>query len=450
MPDPARSTTSADQASGTHSGNGRGERPRRRRRRRANAVSLPASANIKLTLLIVSVGVVLGTLIYSHNLVTQLRQREFQVARLFSSAVVYYTNQEMSDDSLYNMITHYVQTSEVPVIMTDNHNVPVVRNFHANNWNVPYDSTLDSSRQVAALREEMSVMDQQYVPIPVYYYNKERRDSVVTQYIHYGNSLVLGKIESLPFIQLLLGAVVVFIGYISFSYLKRSEQSNIWVGMARETAHQLGTPLSSLLGWSELLRLSAREPQEVEKIAGEIDRDIERLNRIAVRFSKIGAIPDLKPENIVQLIAEVMNYFEGRLPKLRKNIRLELDTDEDEIIVPVNRELFEWVMENLVKNAFEAIESPEGLIRVHIHRTMRKDGVLIDVTDTGKGITARNKNDVFRPGYSTKKRGWGLGLSLARRIIQEYHHGRLLVKESVPGKGTTFRIRLGEKPRKAA
>jgi signal transduction histidine kinase len=431
------------------SGNGE-RRFRRPRRRRSATVRLPASANIKLTLLIVSIAVVLGTLFYSHNLVTQLRVREYQVARLFSGAVKYYANSEVIDDSLYNMITHYVQSSEVPVVMTDNHNVPVVRNFHANNWNVTFDSTLDSAHQVAALREEMREMDQEYDPIPVYYYDKQSRDSIITQYIHYGNSLVLGKIESLPFIQLLLGAVVVFIGYISFSYLKRSEQSNIWVGMARETAHQLGTPLSSLLGWTELLRLSSDQPPEVTKIASEIERDIERLNRIAVRFSKIGAIPDLKPENVVQLIADVMNYFEGRLPKLRKNIRLELDTEEDEVILPINRELFEWVMENLVKNAYEAIEGSEGLIRVHIHRPLRKEGILIDIHDTGKGITARNKNDVFRPGYSTKKRGWGLGLSLARRIIQEYHHGRLFVKESLPGKGTTFRIRLGERTPKAS
>jgi hypothetical protein len=248
--------------------------------------------------------------------------------------------------------------------------------------------------------------------------------------------------------------VVVAIGYLTFSYLKRSEQSNIWVGMAKETAHQLGTPLSSLLGWAEMLRLSASEPDEVKKIAEEIDRDIERLNRITVRFSKIGSVPDLKPQNIVQVVAEVMSYFEGRnmvahaagmiakAPPLRKNIKLELVTDEDEILIKINRELFEWVIENLIKNAYEAIEGAEGAIQVNINHAPRREAVFIDVADTGKGITLRKKNDVFRPGYSTKKRGWGLGLSLARRIIQEYHHGKLFVKESQPGKGTTFRIRL--------
>ncbi len=150
----------------------------------------------------------------------------------------------------------------------------------------------------------------------------------------------------------------------------------------------------------------------------------------------------------MQVVAEVMSYFEGRgivatTPQLRKNIKLELLTDEDEILVKINRELFEWVIENLIKNAYEAIEGSEGSIQVSIHKTPRQEAVFIDVTDTGKGILLRKKNDVFRPGYSTKKRGWGLGLSLALRIIQEYHHGKLFVKETQPGRGTTFRIRLG-------
>jgi len=414
----------------------------RRRVRRRTTTRLPRTANIKLGLLITSVVIVLGTLYYSHNLVEQLREREYRVVQLFSTAVKYYDVTPTADDSLYRMITHYAMSSGVPVILTDQHDVPNVHRFLETNWNVPYDSTLDSGRQVSFLREQMLEMDRAYPKIVIDYYDSTAHRNIVTNYLHYGNSLVLAKIESLPFIQLLLGAVIVFIGYLSFSYLKRSEQSNIWVGMAKETAHQLGTPLSSLLGWAELLRMSSTDPMEVEKIASEIDRDIERLNRIATRFSKIGSVPDLKPQNVVAIVADVMHYFEGRMPQLRKNIRLEMETDRDEILLRLNRELFEWVLENLIKNAYEAIESNEGMIRVHIHPGVRPEIVLIDVTDTGKGITLRKKNDVFRPGYSTKKRGWGLGLSLSRRIIQEYHHGRLFVKESTPGKGTTFRIRL--------
>ena len=446
---------------------GRETRGQKRTRRLSR---LPRSANIKLALLIASVLVVLGTLLYAHSLVTQLRQREFLVVKLFSDAVKYYSNSTQTpDDSLYRMITHYAMSSDVPVILTDRHDNPSARHFNETNWNVPHDTTLDSSHQVAFLREQMQEMDAVYPRIAIYFRDSATHRDEVIEYLHYGNSLVLAKIESLPYIQLLLGLVVVVVGYLSFSYLKKSEQSNIWVGMAKETAHQLGTPLSSLLGWAEMLRLSAREPNEVEKIAGEIDRDIERLNRITVRFSKIGSVPDLKVHNVVQIVAEVMSYFEGRMPQLRKNIRLELISEEDEILVKINRELFEWVIENLIKNAYEAIEGPEGSIVVHIHSphppaspmmlpSLKSRGdeqsgtssfsrggqgvVLIDVTDTGKGILLRKKNDVFRPGYSTKKRGWGLGLSLARRIIQEYHHGRLFVKESQPGKGTTFRIRL--------
>lgn len=420
-----------------------------RETRGVGASRLPRSANIKLALLAASVLIVLGTLLYAHSLVTQLRDREYRVVKLFSESVKYYTNaEETPDDSLYRMIIHYARSSEVPVILTDRHDDPSVRHFNETNWNVPYDSSLDSSAQLAFLREEMREMDRVYHPIPVYFHDSAERPDMVTEYIHYGNSLVLSKIESLPYEQLLLGMVVVVIGYLSFSYLKRSEQSNIWVGMAKETAHQLGTPLSSLLGWAEMLRLSATQPQEVENISREIDRDVERLNRVTVRFSKIGSVPDLRLQNVVQVVAEVMSYFEGRgivatTPQLRKNIKLELLTDEDEILVKINRELFEWVIENLIKNAYEAIEGSEGSIQVSIHKTPRQEAVFIDVTDTGKGILLRKKNDVFRPGYSTKKRGWGLGLSLALRIIQEYHHGKLFVKETQPGRGTTFRIRLG-------
>jgi nitrogen-specific signal transduction histidine kinase len=421
---------------------------RRENSRGVGGARLPRSANIKLALLAASVLIVIGTLFYAHRLVTQLRDREYRVVKLFSDAVKYYKNSAQTpDDSLYRMILHYARSSDVPVILTDSHDAPSVRHFDETNWNVPWDPMLDSAKQFAFLREEMREMDRVYRPITFMIYDSAEHREVVTDYLHYGNSLVLSKIESLPYIQLLLGMVVVVIGYLSFSYLKRSEQSNIWVGMAKETAHQLGTPLSSLLGWAEMLRLSANEPEEVKNIAGEIDRDIERLNRITVRFSKIGAVPDLKPQNVVQVVAEVMSYFEGRnmktsTPQLRKNIKLELVTEEDEILVQINRELFEWVIENLIKNAYEAIEGPEGSIQVNIQIAPRREAVFIDVTDTGKGIALRKKNDVFRPGYSTKKRGWGLGLSLAQRIIQEYHHGKLFVKESQPGKGTTFRIRL--------
>jgi signal transduction histidine kinase len=409
---------------------------------------LPASTNIKIGLLFVSVLIVLGSLLYSSQLVDQLRKREYHVAQLFAQATDYNVNADQPNDSLYRMIVDFARLSEVPIILTDTRDQPTLQHFEKFNLNVAFDSTRDSASNLSQLKRQIASMDREYQPIKIFYITPGTQDTFITNYIHYGNSLVLDEIESLPLIQLLLGTVIVIIGYLSFSYLKRSEQSNIWVGMAKETAHQLGTPLSSLLGWAEFLRLSSDQPHEVQKIAGEIERDIERLNRIAVRFSKIGSVPDLKPQNLVAIISDVMNYFEGRMPHLRRNIRLELDSHEDEIIVPVNRELFEWVMENLIKNAFEAVESKEGLIKVQIER-VRGDQVMVDVSDTGKGFEMRRRKDVFRPGFSTKARGWGLGLSLARRIIEDYHHGKLFVKESAPGKGTTFRMKLPLHERKA-
>ena len=255
-------------------------RPRRKRKRN----SLPTSANIKLFLLFVSILIVLGSLLYSSQLVDQLRTRERSVVQLFAKATNYNVNSAQPNDSLYRMIVDFARMSEVPIILTDTKDQPTLQHFEKFNFNVSLDSTKDSLSRLMELRHQLDVMDQAYAPIKMYFVDETTGDTTVTNYIHYGNSLVLDEIESLPLIQLLLGTVIVLIGYLSFSYLKRSEQSNIWVGMAKETAHQLGTPLSSLLGWAEFLRLSADQPAEVTTIANEIERDIERLNRIAVRF----------------------------------------------------------------------------------------------------------------------------------------------------------------------
>ncbi len=408
---------------------------------------LPPSANIKLGLLIASVLIVIGTLLYAHRLVDKLKEREQRIAQLFGDAFRYLKNTDDFDASLYLLIVEYVRNSGVPMVVTDRDDEPdfaLASYKKLNLVNFPIDSTLSIDEQKSFLKEEIRRMDKVYKPIRITYIDPVTRKESVTNYIHYGDSIILSKIEELPVIQLMLGLVVVVIGYLSFAYLKRSEQSNIWVGMSKETAHQLGTPLSSLLGWAEMLRLNSADPREVDLIAGEIEKDIERLNRIAVRFSKIGSIPDLKEQNIVTIISGVMGYLEDRMPRLGNNIKLSLETSHDEIIIPVNRELFEWVMENLIKNATEAIDTQTGSIVVSLQYNEKTESVIIDVTDSGKGLEGRQKKDVFRPGYSTKTRGWGLGLSLAKRIIEEYHHGKLFVKESAPGKGTTFRIKLAK------
>ena len=413
-------------------------------KRSRGAIRLPATTNIKIGLLAASVLSVIGILIYAHRLTDELKIREQRIAQLTADALNYFQNTDDFDAKLYLKVVEYIRNSGVPMVISDKDDLPVTDtvNFKSFNINIPLDTALSQSERKTFLQKEMRRMDGTYKPIIITYTDSIGKKSV-TNYIHYGDSIILSKIEELPLIQLLLGLVVVVIGYLSFAYLKRSEQSNIWVGMSKETAHQLGTPLSSLLGWAEMLKLNANDPQEVTSIAGEIKKDIERLNRIAIRFSKIGAIPDLKDQDIVTVISSVMGYLEDRMPRLASNIKLSLETSKDEIILPINRELFEGVMENLIKNAIEAIETQTGSITVVINYNEKMKSITIDVTDTGKGLVGKQKKDIFRPGYSTKSRGWGLGLPLARRIIEEYHHGKLFVKESTPGKGTTFRIKLG-------
>jgi signal transduction histidine kinase len=412
------------------------------KQRTKSTLRLPRSANIKLGLVFASVIVVIISLLYAHRLTSELKEREVRVARLFADALRHFQNAEEPDAILYNLVTEYTKNSGVPVILTDRDDMPSYgfRSYEKFNLNISVDSTLDSVARLQFLLAEMKRMDTQYPPEKITYKDPVTNEEMITNYVHYGDSRILAKIEMLPLIQILLGAVVAVIGYIGFSYVKRSEQSNIWVGMSKETAHQLGTPLSSILGWTEMLRLNADDPAKVRETADEIQKDIERLNLIAIRFSKIGSVPDLKETEIVSIISSVMGYLEDRLPRVGKHIRFYLKSGRDEVIAAVNKELFEWVMENLIKNAVEAIDADEGDITITI--STAGDEIVVDVSDTGKGIDPRKRKEVFRPGYTTKSRGWGLGLSLAKRIIEDYHHGRLFVKDSSVGEGTTFRIRL--------
>jgi len=233
---------------------------------------------------------------------------------------------------------------------------------------------------------------------------------------------------------------IIGIGYIAFSSAKDSEQSRIWVGMAREAAHQLGTPISSLLAWIELLKLNKSYPEMIENVSSEIENDVERLNIIATRFSKIGSLPDIKPTNIAEKINEVCNYYEKRLPNLARKVTINRKY-ENPLIINANEILIGWVFENLIKNAFEAMDGKNDEITIYSNRLSNKK-LQILVKDTGKGMNAKLKLQIFEPGFTTKKRGWGIGLNLVKRIIEEYHLGKIYVKESAPNKGTTFAIEL--------
>ncbi|MGM0505741.1 MAG: sensor histidine kinase [Bacteroidota bacterium] len=262
------------------------------------------------------------------------------------------------------------------------------------------------------------------------------------QYVYYGESQTVQYLRYFPYIQFGLLALLFAIGFTTYRSITRSEQSNLWVGMTKEAAHQLGTPISSLYGWIELLRERVSDDDQSRSIVEEIENDVSRLRRIAERFNKIGSKPTLREMDVEPIIRNVIAYMESRLPQIGK--RIEVITElESTSPAMMNPELFHWALENLVKNAMDAIRSHNQRAVLAIYLRQVEDEIYIDIEDSGHGIDKKNLNEIFKPGFSTKKRGWGLGLSLTRRIIEEYHQGRLEVLRSDPNEGTTMRITLG-------
>ncbi|MEX1062450.1 MAG: HAMP domain-containing sensor histidine kinase [Balneolaceae bacterium] len=261
-----------------------------------------------------------------------------------------------------------------------------------------------------------------------------------TQYVYYGESQTIQYLRYFPYFQFGLLALLLGIGYTTYNSITRSEQSNLWVGMAKEAAHQLGTPISSLYGWIQLLRDKKPDDKMEESIVGEIENDIHRLQRVAERFNKIGSEPELTEMSLEPIVDQVIDYMENRLPRLEKRVTVKKSVKTD-AKVQLNGELFHWALENLIKNSMDAIRENSDGSFLAINVNQLEDEVRIDIIDSGSGIDRRYLNEVFKPGFSTKKRGWGLGLSLTRRIIEDYHKGRIDVLHSDPT-GTTMRVTL--------
>ncbi|MFI5252650.1 MAG: sensor histidine kinase [Bacteroidota bacterium] len=396
------------------------------------------SANIKLSLLVAAVIIVLGTLVYTEQLVKQLLQKEHDVAAVYAKSLEFIANSPPEQTDYSFIFDQLVRQIDFPMVLTDGNNEPV-QPYHSATRNITYDSTLSPDKIRALLKSHIEEMDTRNTPIKVV-----TKTGAVLNYVHYGESELIRNLRYLPYYEIGVGGLFILIAYFGFSYIKRNEQSNIWVGMAKETAHQLGTPLSSLWAWVDVLKAHSEEnPKQLETIT-DMENDLRRLQKVTDRFSKIGSKTNLKTEDIVTIIDSVIAYYKKRLPSVSQGKHVLISIAEpkesgNQIPVSINRELFEWVIENLIKNALDAIEG-NGSIMFFI--MLDGNSVIIDVKDTGKGIDMRSKQDIFRPGYSTKQRGWGLGLSLSKRIIEQYHKGKLFVKESKPGKGTTFRIKL--------
>jgi signal transduction histidine kinase len=390
------------------------------------------TANFKIFLLIIAIAIVVGMLFYSRNMINQLLAKEREIVDLYARSIEYVASEKSTGDISF-VFDEIIRTIDFPMVLTDAQNNPI-EPIRTSARNIALDSTLSLRQQEEHLKRIIAELDEQNTPIKA-----KLNDSTVLSIVHYGESDLIQQLRWLPYIQFSLAGLFILIAYVGFSYIKRSEQSNIWVGMAKETAHQLGTPLSSMMGWLELTQEHAAENPKLRETVSEMRNDVDRLNKVAARFSKIGSRPDLKEENLREVIQGVINYISRRIPKSGKTIELAIATP-GEFPASINRELFEWVIENLMKNALDAMEGPTGRISFRIEQHGKH--TTIDVSDTGKGIDPKHHKDVFRPGYSTKKRGWGLGLSLSKRIIEDYHRGKLFVKQSAVGAGTTFRIRL--------
>lgn len=390
--------------------------------------SIGGAGRFRIFLLLLASLFVLGILIYSGQIADELLARERKVVALYARSVEFVAN-NTSNEGDFSFAFEVIQAIDFPIVQSDAQNRAVYwKNIDADT------ASMSPSQREKFFGDLIADMDRHNPPIAV-----PLNDTLILSYIHYGESTIIRRLRWLPVSELAIAFVIVVIAYMGFNSIKRSEQSNIWVGMAKETAHQLGTPLSSLMGWLDRLKNTPPGSDAHDETVQEMERDVERLNKVAARFSKIGSKPDLKDEDIGSVIEGVISYIAKRIPRTGKKIDLVVQTP-GEFRARINRELFEWVIENLMKNALDAMEGPTGTISFSLSQSGSR--TTIDVTDTGKGIDPKFHKEIFRPGYSTKKRGWGLGLSLSKRIIEDYHRGRLHVKASAPGEGTTFRIRL--------
>jgi signal transduction histidine kinase len=386
------------------------------------------NANLKWGILLVSVIISVGSIYYTNRLVNQLKERERNQVSLYAKALEYTAN-EVDDNSLFISEEIIHKNNSVPTILLDTDgNIMDYSNIEMNkDWS--------EERINKILQKELAEMKLAYPPIDIFLRDEATGEVFGKQQVYYHNSFLLSQLTAFPYIQIFVIAIFGFISYLAFNYSKTSEQNRVWVGLAKETAHQLGTPLSSLMAWIEVLR---DDPEIKDKgIVDELEKDVRKLRIVTERFSSIGSTPTLREENILQLVNHVVDYLQ---PRVSSKIGFEVYTLSETIAVKAHAPLLEWVVENLCKNAVDAM-GPSGTIAIKILRGS-EGKVFIDISDTGKGIPKGIVTNVFKAGFTTKKRGWGLGLTLAKRIIEIYHQGKIFVKASEENRGTTFRIEL--------
>lgn len=360
--------------------------------------------------IIVAIVIVAASLLFSHKLVRDLAQEERNKIEIWAEATRLIASE--SDNSDVSLILHILQSNTtIPVVLHD----VSLDTYVANNVKLP------SQNQDAFLKSKVESFASKHDPIVLHELN---------QYLYYDDSYTLKQLSIYPYIQLSVMFVFIIMAFFALSSSLKAEQNRVWMGLSKETAHQLGTPISSLVAWIELLKLKGVEPE----LLSEIDKDMKRLEMIAERFSKIGSSADLTQSDLRGVVNNALSYMHRRISN---RVVFETKFPDTELLVDTNEPLFEWVIENLVKNATDAMLG-QGVIMFTLFEKDNK--VILDIKDTGKGIAKSKYKRIFSPGYSTKARGWGLGLSLAKRIVEDYHQGRIFVKGSEIGQGTTVRI----------
>ena len=379
-----------------------------------NNYTLITNMKSRIGLILFAATIIVISLIFTDKLAASLAREEHRKMEIWAEATRLLLNDEYSD-FIFNIIE---QNENIPVIIVDDRDRYIsARNFREPKINV----SQYYEKQIKRLKNTNP-------PIEIVL------DEKSSQYIYYDNSNLLKMLEYFPYFQLSVIALFLTLVIWALSTDKRAEQDKLWAGLSKETAHQLGTPISSLMAWNEILKTKLGNN---DMIVAEIYKDIERLKTITERFSKIGSIPELSEQDISQITAQSVEYM---LNRTSKKITYSIDDSSTEHTCLISTPLFEWVIENLCKNAIDAMEGKEGTIDFELFNL--EDSLIIEITDSGRGIERNKFKSIFEPGYTTKQRGWGLGLSLAKRIIEEYHHGKIFVKSSELGLGTTFRIEL--------
>lgn len=389
---------------------------------------------------------ILVVLLYTNHVIARMKEQSEATTRLFSRFVAEVVLQ-VQDAGMRDILQEVLQEVKLPLILTDFEGRPL--GWHRVGIPPPADHEFETllgidpdnppEGKIERLMSMARKFDDQNPPIPI----RLGASGEVQGYVHFGPSRLQRELRLMPFLQLGLFLVFMAVGFQGFRYLKLSEERSIWVGMAKETAHQLGTPLSALLGWTQLLGDQVGEGRfdDARTSVAEMEEDLKRLSKVTDRFSKIGSRPESGNVRIDPVLEATVRYFHKRLPRLKSDSTISVDLEETPLIRG-NEELLEWVFENLIKNGLDALGETGGTIEIKTRYDSSRRTVDVYVKDSGKGIPTAMRTRIFNPGFTTKQRGWGLGLALTRRIVVDYHGGELKLVESHPGKGTTFLVRF--------